>query len=98
MLEFILERVYQGSNIPLPHSLSIPPLSLLLYTEITVGLQQTSYNVFETGGPVSICAQIFLGTLERSVSLMLTSMDGNATGTQSIVKFNMYNYSATNNL
>ena len=60
------------------------PLSLYylsLHTEITVGLQQTSYSAFETGGPISICAQIFLGTLERSVSLILTSMDGNATGT-----------------
>ena len=56
-------------------------LSLSLHAEITVGLQQTSYSAFETGDPVSICAQIFLGTLERNVSLILTSMDGNATGT-----------------
>ena len=70
---------------PNPHLPQHPSLSFsVLYTEITVGLQQTSYNAFETGGPVSICAQIFLGTLERSVSLMLTSMDGNATGTQSV--------------
>ena len=55
-------------------------LDLSLHAEITVGLQQTSYGAFETGDPVSICAQIFLGSLERSLSLILTSTDGNATG------------------
>ena len=61
----------------------LPPLSLSLSLhniEITVGLQQTSYFALETGGPVSICAEMFDGTLERNVSLTLTSMDGNATG------------------
>jgi hypothetical protein len=68
-------------------SILCPSLHLfsIISIEITVGLQQTSYSALETGGPVSICAQIFLGTLERNVSLILTSMDGNATGSYIII-------------
>lgn len=52
-----------------------------IIAEITVGLQRTSYSALETGGPFTVCAQLFVGNLERNVSLTLTSSDGNATGT-----------------
>ena len=52
----------------------------MLCPGITVGLQQTTYNTPETGGPLSICAQMFVGNLERTVSMTLTSTDGSANG------------------
>ena len=54
--------------------------AILAYSGITVGLQQTSYNTLETGGPLSICAQMFVGDLEKNVSLTLASTDGSAKG------------------
>ena len=50
------------------------------YPGITVGLQQTSYNTPETGGPLSVCAQMFVGNLERNVSLTVTTTDDTANG------------------
>lgn len=47
---------------------------------ITVGLQQTSYNTLETGGPLHVCAQIFVGNLEKNVTLSLISTDDSAKG------------------
>ena len=47
---------------------------------MTVGLQQTSYNALETGGPLRVCAQMFVGNLEKNVTLLLTSTDGSAKG------------------
>ena len=51
-----------------------------MYSGITVGLQQTSYNTLETGGRLDVCAQMFVGNLEKNVSLSLTSTDGSAMG------------------
>jgi hypothetical protein len=51
-----------------------------LHPGITVGLMQTSYNISETGGPLSVCVEMFEGNLERNVSLSLTTSDGTAIG------------------
>jgi hypothetical protein len=53
---------------------------LFLHPGITVGLMQTSYNTPETGGPLSVCVEMFEGNLERNVSLSLTTSDGTAIG------------------
>ena len=47
---------------------------------VTVGLIQTSYNTPETGGPLSVCVQMFDGNLARNVSLTVTTSDGTAIG------------------
>ena len=47
---------------------------------ITVGLQQTTYNHAETGGPLSICVEMFVGNLERNVTVTLASSDDSAVG------------------
>ena len=51
-----------------------------MHPGITVGLIQTYYNTPETGGPLSVCVQMFTGNLERNVSLTLTTSDGTAIG------------------
>ena len=48
---------------------------------MTVGLQQTLYGTPETGGALSFCVQMFVGNLERNVSLTLISSDVSANGT-----------------
>jgi hypothetical protein len=53
---------------------------LFLHPEITVGLIRTSYNTPETGGPLSVCVEMFNGNLERNVSLTLATSDGTAIG------------------
>ena len=52
----------------------------MIHPGITVGLQQTFYNTPETGGPLSVCAQMFAGNLERNVSLTVTTTDDTANG------------------
>ena len=51
-----------------------------LHPGITVGLMQTTYNAPEIGGPLNVCAEIFVGNLERNGSLSLTTADGTAIG------------------
>ena len=41
---------------------------------------QTSYNTPETGGPLSVCVEMFDGNLERNVSLTITTSDDTAIG------------------
>ena len=45
---------------------------------ITVALQQTTYNTAETDGPLSVCIQMFVGNLQRNVSLSVITTDGSA--------------------
>ena len=52
----------------------------LFLSGITVGLQRTTYNHAETGGPLSICVEMFVGNLERNVTVTLTSSDDSAVG------------------
>ena len=47
---------------------------------IIVGLQQTSYITLEVGGLFDFCAQMFVGNLERNVSLTMTVTYGTARG------------------
>lgn len=47
---------------------------------ITVGLQQTTYNTPETGGLLKVCVEMFVGSLERNVTISLTSSDNTAVG------------------
>ena len=60
------------------HNMTI--LLLFYHSGVTIGLQGTSYSTAETGGPLGICAQMFLGNLERNVSMTLVSSDGTAVG------------------
>ena len=54
---------------------------MIFVTGITVGLQETVYTIQETHtGPVNICAEMFVGNLEREVVLRLSSTDGSAIG------------------
>jgi hypothetical protein len=54
--------------------------NIFLHPGITVGLMQTSYNTPETGGPLSVCVEMFEGNLERNVSLTITTSDDTAIG------------------
>ena len=46
-----------------------------------MALQFTSYTTAETDGPLSICVQMFIGNLERTVSFSASTADGTAIGT-----------------
>ena len=63
---------------------------VFLHPGITVGLVETSYNTPETGGPLSVCAEMFNGNLARNVSLTITSSDGTAIGMTCMQAY-MYN-------
>ena len=54
---------------------------MLINLGITVALQFTSYTTAEIDGPLSICVQMFIGNLERAVSLSASTADGTAIGT-----------------
>ena len=58
-----------GLKVPLNalplHDTQVTRNMCIVHIEITVGLQQTSYSVLETGGPFSVCAQMFVGDHER---------------------------------
>ena len=62
------------------YSIIINVTILFLHSGITVGLVETSYNTPETGGPLSVCVEMFNGNLARNVSLTITSSDGTAIG------------------
>ena len=64
-----------------------PGTCFMYFVGITAGFQQTSYNPMETGGPLQICAQMFVGNLQRNVTLTVTSTDGSAIGMCIIHKF-----------
>ncbi len=51
-----------------------------LSSGVTIGLEMTTYFTDETGGPLTICARMFLGNLERNLSVTLVSADGTAVG------------------
>jgi len=56
-------------------------ISYSVCTEIVVGLTNTTYRVTEgTDSTVTICASLEMGTLERSVLLTFSVLDGTATG------------------
>ena len=52
-----------------------PGTCFMYFVGITAGFQQTSYNPTETGSPLQICAQLFVGDLQRNVTLTVTSTD-----------------------
>ena len=54
--------------------------SLPMYIGVTIGLQEASYTANETGGPVSVCAELFAGSLETNISMTLVSTNGTAKG------------------
>ena len=83
MVTIMLLAWSQGSIecFTLLHDTQVTRNMRIVHIEITVGLQQTFYSVLETGGPFIVCAQMFVGDLERNLSLTLISADGNATGT-----------------
>ena len=62
----------------------------LVHPGITVGLQQTSYDTPETAGPLSVCVQMFVGNLERNVSLTVTTSDGTAVGNNTTCSHKVY--------
>ena len=62
-------------------------ISYSVYTEILVGLKNTTYRVTEgTDGTVTICAVLEMGTLERSVLLTFSVLDGTATGSYPLLR------------
>ena len=62
------------------------PLPLLLHSEVTIGLEETSYTTAEDSGTVEVCAVVVEGELERSAEVILSTVDGTATG-QSVFFF-----------
>lgn len=55
-------------------------ISFLLDTVITVELENRTYTVPENVGHVQVCAVIVRGSLERTVTVSLSTEDGSATG------------------
>jgi len=50
-----------------------------------VGLQPEAYTVNEASGPVTVCAELIDGEIERDiVALLITLADGTAQGQQSL--------------
>ena len=47
---------------------------------VTIGLEEPSYTVDESGGTVEVCAILISGSLERTVDVTLFTMDGLASG------------------
>ena len=52
----------------------------LLGTVITIELENRTYTVPENEGHVEVCAVIVRGSLERTVTVSLSTKDGSATG------------------
>lgn len=50
-------------------------------TGVDVGLEMLEYVVGEDSIAVSVCAQLEIGTLERSITVILSTQDGTATST-----------------
>ncbi len=48
--------------------------------EVTIGLERTTYSVNEEDGQVEVCAVLLFGTLEKTVNVTLTSVNGSASG------------------
>ena len=61
---------------------SVPSVTItfLLDTVITVELENRTYTVPENVGHVQVCAVIVRGSLERTVTVSLSTEDGSATG------------------
>ena len=55
-------------------------LIFLLGTVITVELENRTYTVPENEGHVEVCAVIVRGSLERTVTVTLSTEHGSATG------------------
>lgn len=55
-------------------------ITFLLDTVITVELENRTYTVPENEGPVEVCAVIVRGSLERTVTVSLSTEDGSAKG------------------
>ena len=47
-----------------------------------LGLQKTSYTIPETGGSLTVCAEIFIGGVELNISLTVMLTDKSASGTK----------------
>ena len=62
-----------------------------LRTGVEIGLESPTYSVNESNGDITlleVCAQLNVGTLEKNVTVTLTSMDGSATSTGTTVNEN----------
>ena len=60
-----------------------------LSSGVEIGLASSTYAVNESNRDITlleVCAELNFGTLERNVSVILTSMDGSATSTGKTVK------------
>jgi len=49
---------------------------------VILGFEHVTYSVTEGNGSVEVCVQVKGGVLRSSLSLSLTTVDGNATGEQ----------------
>ncbi len=47
---------------------------------VTIGLEKTTYYINEEDGQVEVCAVLLSGTLDRTVDITLTSVNGSALG------------------
>jgi len=47
---------------------------------ITIEFENRTYTIPENEGPVEVCAVIVRGSLERTVTVSLTTVDDSATG------------------
>ena len=67
-------------------------LNYMVCPGVAIGLQRTTYDTAEIGGPLKVCAEMFVGILERNVSVTLTSNDSSAFGmTNGMLSINVAN-------
>ncbi len=57
---------------------------------VTIGLQRIIYSVSEDDDVIEVCAVLVSGTLERSVNVTVSSVDGSALGRMELPAMLLY--------
>ena len=55
-------------------------VTLELSLDVSIGLAGNKYQTTDDAGYVKVCAELVDGELERPVTVLMTTMDGTATG------------------
>ena len=69
------------ATVTLYYSVEVKFTCLFLLTVI-LGFENATYSISEGNGSVEVCVQVKGGVLRSSLSLSLTTVDGNATSEQ----------------
>ena len=53
---------------------------MFIHVGITIEFENMTYTIPENEGPVEVCAVIVRGSLERTITISLSTQDDSATG------------------